>query len=67
MRKGLGGLAMLTQEILNRDLHDGQLLVFRGKPGDLIKLPISRLGLTENNPLSVYCYRSKTDRPVLSK
>ena len=29
---------MLVQETLKRDPHDGQLFVFRGKRGDLIKL-----------------------------
>ena len=29
---------MLIQETLKRDPHDGQLFVFRGKRGDLIKL-----------------------------
>lgn len=38
MRKGFDGLAMLVQETLKRDPHDGQLFVFRGKRGDLIKL-----------------------------
>jgi transposase len=38
MRKGFDGLAMLIQETLKRDPHDGQLFVFRGKRGDLIKL-----------------------------
>jgi transposase len=38
MRKGFDGLAMLVQETLQRDPHDGQLFVFRGKRGDLIKL-----------------------------
>jgi transposase len=38
MRKGFDGLAMLVQETLRRDPHDGQLFVFRGKRGDLIKL-----------------------------
>jgi len=38
MRKGFDGLAMLAQETLKRDPHDGQLFVFRGKRGDLIKL-----------------------------
>ena len=36
MRKGFDGLAMLIQETLKRDPHDGQLFVFRGKRGDLI-------------------------------
>jgi transposase len=38
MRKGFDGLALLVQEALKRDPHDGQLFVFRGKRGDLIKL-----------------------------
>ena len=38
MRKGFNGLAMLIQETLKRDPHDGQLFVFRGKRGDLVKL-----------------------------
>jgi transposase len=38
MRKGFDGLALLVQETLKRDPHDGQLFVFRGKRGDLIKL-----------------------------
>jgi len=38
MRKGFDGLAMLIHETLKRDPHDGQLFVFRGKRGDLIKL-----------------------------
>jgi transposase len=38
MRKGFDGLALLVQETLKRDPHGGQLFVFRGKRGDLIKL-----------------------------
>lgn len=38
MRKGFDGLAMLVQESLQHDPHGGQLFVFRGKRGDLIKL-----------------------------
>ena len=38
MRKGFDGLAMLVQETPKRSPHDGQLFVFRGKRGDLIKL-----------------------------
>ena len=40
MRKGFDGLAMLVQEMLKRDPHDGQLFVFRGKRGDLVKLRV---------------------------
>ena len=38
MRKGFDGLAMLVQERLKGDPHGGQLFVFRGKRGCLIKL-----------------------------
>jgi transposase len=38
MRKGFDGLAILVQETLKHDPHGGQLFVFRGKRGDLIKL-----------------------------
>ena len=38
MRKGFAGLAMLVQETLKHDPNGGQLFVFRGKRGDLIKL-----------------------------
>lgn len=38
MRKGFAGLAMLVQESLKHDPNGGQLFVFRGKRGDLIKL-----------------------------
>ena len=38
MRKGFGGLAMLVQEKLKSDPFGGQLFVFRGRRGDLIKL-----------------------------
>jgi transposase len=38
MRKGFDGLALLVQETLKRDPHDGQLFVFRGRRGDPIKL-----------------------------
>ena len=38
MRKGFAGLAMLVQESLKHDPHGGQVFVFRGKRGDLIKL-----------------------------
>ena len=38
MRKGFAGLAMLVQASLQHDPNGGQLFVFRGKRGDLIKL-----------------------------
>jgi transposase len=38
MRKGFGGLSLLVQETLRRDPHSGNLFVFRGRRGDLIKV-----------------------------
>lgn len=38
MRKGFNGLAGCVQEMLKRDPHSGNLFVFRGKRGDLVKL-----------------------------
>lgn len=37
MRKGFDGLSLAVQEHLKRDPFSGQLFVFRGKRGDLIK------------------------------
>lgn len=37
MRKGFDGLARIVEEKLRRDPFCGQLFVFRGKRGDLIK------------------------------
>ncbi len=38
MRKGFGSLALLVQERFKRDPHAGDVWVFRGKRGDLIKV-----------------------------
>ena len=38
MRKGFGGLAALVQETLAENAFSGQMFVFRGKRGDLVKL-----------------------------
>jgi transposase len=38
MRKGFGSLALLVQETLTRDPHAGDLYVFRGRRGDLLKI-----------------------------
>ena len=37
MRKGFDGLAMLVQEKLKRDAFGGQIFVFRGRRGYLLK------------------------------
>jgi transposase len=38
MRTGMQGLALLVQEHLKRDPHKGDLYVFRGRSGRLIKI-----------------------------
>lgn len=38
MRRGFNGLALQVQEVLKRDPHDGQLFVFRGRRGSLVKV-----------------------------
>jgi transposase len=38
MRRGMIGLALQVQEVLKRDPHAGDLFVFRGRGGDLIKI-----------------------------
>jgi transposase len=38
MRRGMNSLALQVQEALRRDPHGGDLYVFRGKSGKLIKI-----------------------------
>ncbi|MCA6120118.1 IS66 family insertion sequence element accessory protein TnpB [Bradyrhizobium sp. WSM 1738] len=38
MRRGMNSLALLVQEALHRDPHGGDLYVFRGKSGKLVKI-----------------------------
>jgi transposase len=38
MRRGMNGLALQVQEALGRDPHAGDLYVFRGARGDLLKI-----------------------------
>ena len=38
MRRGMNGLTLQIQEGLGRDPHAGDLFVFRGRRGDLIKI-----------------------------
>jgi transposase len=38
MRRGMNGLALRVQQGLKRDPHTGDLFVFRGRRGDLIKI-----------------------------
>ena len=38
MRRGMNGLALQVQEALKRDPHAGDLFVFRGRSGNLLKI-----------------------------
>jgi transposase len=38
MRRGMNGLALQVQEALGRDPYAGDLFVFRGRRGDLVKI-----------------------------
>jgi len=38
MRKGMNGLALQVQGALQRDPHAGDLYIFRGARGDLVKI-----------------------------
>lgn len=38
MRRGMNGLSLQVQEALRRNPHSGDLYVFRGRRGDLIKV-----------------------------
>ena len=40
MRRGMNGLALQVQETLRRDPHGGDLYIFRGRRGDLIKISL---------------------------
>lgn len=59
MRKGMQGLALLVQQGLKRNSHGGDLFVFRGRAGSLIKI-IWRDGIG----LSLYAERLKKVRFV---
>ena len=38
MRKGIDGLAMLVQQVLNENPFDGAVFAFRGRRGGMVKL-----------------------------
>ncbi|MGD9803312.1 MAG: IS66 family insertion sequence element accessory protein TnpB [Hyphomicrobiaceae bacterium] len=38
MRRGMSGLALQVQQALNRNPHAGDIFVFRGKRGDMVKI-----------------------------
>ena len=49
MRRGMNTLALQVQEDLGRDPHAGDLYIFRGRRGDLVKI----LGVTGLGPRSM--------------
>ena len=54
MRKGMNGLALLVQEGLGRDPFAGDVFVFRGRAGSLIKaLWHDGIGLSAAGPWTV--------------
>src|SRR3954447_24350995 len=57
MRKGMNGLALQVQQALGRDPHAGDLYIFRGVKGDLIKI-IWHDGIG----MSLYAKRLEHDR-----
>jgi len=57
MRRGMNSLALQVQEGLKRDPHGGDLYVFRGKNGKLIKI-LWHDGLG----MSLYCKRLERGR-----
>jgi hypothetical protein len=58
MRRGMNSLALLVQEALKRDPHGGDLYVFRGKNGKLIKI-LWHDGIG----MSLYAKRLETSEP----
>jgi transposase len=38
MRRGINALSLMVQETLGRDAYSGDLYVFRGRRGDLLKV-----------------------------
>ncbi len=50
MRRGMNSLALLVQESLRRDPHGGDLYVFRGKSGKLIKFSGTMVSACRSTP-----------------
>ena len=57
MRKGMNGLTLLVQEGLSRDPHAGDLFVFRGRRGHMVKILWH-----DGVGLSLYAKRLEQDR-----
>ena len=59
MRRGMNGLSLQVQEALQRNPHAGDLYVFRGRRGDLVKI-LWHDGLG----MSLYAKRLKRGRAI---
>jgi transposase len=57
MRKGMNGLALQVQQALGRDPHAGDLYVFRGARGDLLKI-------VWHDGIGMSLYAKRLARPV---
>ena len=53
MRKGMQGLTLLVQEHLKRDPHGGDLYVFRGRGGGLVKIVWINIILSGDNAVVI--------------
>ena len=66
MRRGMTGLALQVQELLHRDPHAGDLFVFRGARGDLIKIIWhDGVGMSLYAKIFVAATRGEPDDPLL--
>ena len=61
MRRGMNGLSLQVQQALERDPHVGDLYVFRGRRGDLVKR--DRLAASATH-LAARSRRLRTTQPV---
>jgi transposase len=62
MRRGMNSLALQVQESLHRDPHVGDLYVFRGKRGDLLKILVPRLKILWHDGLGMSLYAKRLER-----
>ena len=64
MRRGMNGLALQVQEALGRDPFVGDLFVFRGARGDLIKIlwPTCRSARLRRDGLGLSLYAKRLER-----
>lgn len=64
MRKGMDGLALLVQEVLQQDPFTGHLFVFRGRRANLIKIVFwDGTGLCLLEGPTCQCHHGAASRP----